>query len=305
MMGPWLIYSSLINGAAMALYDDLPTSADFARFVADAGVTMLGTVPSLVAAWRAGDCLDGVDWSSVRVVSSTGEAANAADTAWLMDAAGGVPMIDYCGGTELGGGYIAATVVQPSVPSMFSTPTLGMELVLLNDEGEPATAGEVFLVPPSIGMSQRLLNRDHHEAYYAGTPVRDGIALRRHGDYLEAVGGGYYQAHGRTDDTMNLGGIKVSSAEIERVVRTVEGVAETAAIAVESDGGGPSRLVIVVVPADGAALDLDGVAKAMQHEIRAHLNPLFKISDVVVRATLPRTASAKVMRRTLRSEYGG
>ena len=304
MMGPWLTYSSLINGAAMALYDDVPTSVGFVRFVADAGVTMLGTVPSLVAAWRAGDALDGVDWSSVRVLSSTGEASNAGDTAWLMDAAGGVPMIDYCGGTELGGGYIASTVVQPSVPAMFSTPTLGMDLVLM-DEGELATSGEVFLVPPSIGMSQRLLNRDHHEAYYASTPTWKGTRLRRHGDHLEDVGDGYHQAHGRTDDTMNLGGIKVSSAEIERVVQRVDGVAEVAAIAVEPDGGGPSRLVLVVVAVDGVQLDPDGLRSAMQHEIRTHLNPLFKIHEVEIRTSLPRTASAKVMRRTLRGEYLG
>jgi acyl-coenzyme A synthetase/AMP-(fatty) acid ligase len=63
--------------------------------------------------------------------------------------------------------------------------------------------------------------------------------------------------------------------------------------------------VIVVVPVDGAVLDVDDVAKAMQHEIRTHLNPLFKIADVAIRPTLPRTASAKVMRRALRSEYGG
>jgi acetyl-CoA synthetase len=104
---------------------------------------------------------------------------------------------------------------------------------------------------------------------------------------------------------MNLGGIKVSSAEIERVVSVVPGVAEAAAIATEPPGGGPSRLVIVAVLDDGVEVDPAALGDAMQAEIRAHLNPLFKIHEVVLRATLPRTASAKVMRRALRAEYAG
>ena len=303
MMGPWLMFSTLLNGAAMALYDDVPTARGFTEFVADAGVSILGVVPSLVAAWRSGGHLDGVDWSSVRVMSSTGEASNAADMAWMMDAAGGVPMIDYCGGTELGGGYITGTVLQPAVPAMFTTPTLGMDFVLLDEQDRRTTSGEVYLIPPSIGMSQRLLNRDHHEEYFAGAPSWGGHVLRRHGDHIEEVEGGYYQAHGRIDDTMNLGGIKVGSAEIERVVARVPGVTEVAAIAVEPPGGGPSRLVIVVVGEPDVAADGGALRDAMQAEIRAHLNPLFKIDEVVVRDALPRTASAKVMRRTLRAEH--
>jgi len=304
MMGPWLIYSSLLNGAAMCLYDDVPTGRGFTEFVEEAGVSIVGTVPSLVAAWRAGGCLDGVDWSKVRLVSSTGEASNAGDAGWLIEAAGGVPMIDYCGGTEIGGGYITGTVVQPVVAGMFTTPTLGLDLLLLDEEGRRTKSGEVFLIPPSIGLSQRLLNRDHHEVYHAGVPGWGGFTLRRHGDHIEEIEGGYFQAHGRIDDTMNLGGIKVSSADIERVARRVPGVAEVAAIAAEPSGGGPSRLVIFAVPQRGAEFDADRLRDAMQQEIREHLNPLFKIHEVIEQESLPRTASAKVMRRTLRSGYG-
>jgi acetyl-CoA synthetase len=303
MMGPWLIYASLLNGAAIALYDDVPTGRGFAEFVRDAGVTVLGVVPSLIAAWRSAGVLDGIELPSVRVLGSTGEASNASDVAWLMGVAGNVPMIDYCGGTEIGGAYVTGTVVQPAVAAMFTTPTLGMDFVLLDDEGRRTGSGEVFLVPPSIGMSQRLLNRDHHEEYYAGVPSWAGHTLRRHGDHIEEVEGGYYQAHGRIDDTMNLGGIKVSSAEIERVVAHVPGVTEAAAIASEPPGGGPSRLVVVAVLDGGVDADPGALREAMQAEIRVHLNPLFKVHEVVLRESLPRTASAKVMRRTLRAEY--
>jgi acetyl-CoA synthetase len=304
MMGPWLIYASLINGAALALYDDVPTGDGFGRFVQETGVTILGVVPSLVAAWRASGCMEGLDWSSIRLFSSTGEASNSSDMRYLMNLAGNKPVVEYCGGTEIGGAYITGTVVQPAVPAAFSTPTLGLDVRILDEESHPASSGELFLVPPSIGLSETLLNRDHHAVYYEDTPAPDGLTLRRHGDHMEALDGGYYRALGRVDDTMNLGGIKVSSAEIERVVGRVPGVAETAAIAVPPEGGGPGRLVVYVVLGDDAESEPERLRTTMQDEIRAHLNPLFRIQEVVPIAALPRTASAKVMRRSLRASYG-
>ncbi len=304
MMGPWLIYAALLNNASLALYDDVPTGAGFVQFVAAAGVTVLGVVPSLVAAWRAGGFLEKHDWSGIRLFSSTGEASNPDDMAYLMAAAGGRPVIEYCGGTEIGGGYVTGTVLHPAIPGTFSTPALGLDLILVDDAGDPTDEGEVLLVPPSIGLSTRLLNRDHHEVYYKGLPQL-GSPLRRHGDHMERLPNGYWRALGRVDDTMNLGGIKVSSAEIERVVGAVSGVAETAAVAVPPPGGGPERLVVYVVLSPGATADSSHLTAEMQQALRTHLNPLFKIHDVVLIDALPRTASAKVMRRSLRAAYEG
>lgn len=303
MMGPWLIFASLINEAAMALHDDAPTGRTFVEFVEGAGVTMLGVVPSLVASWRITDALDGVDWSSIRALSSTGEASNADDYRWLMERVG-APMIEYCGGTEIGGGYISGTVVEPAVPSTFTMPAFGLEVVILDDEGERADHGELFLVPPSIGLSEMLLNQDHDEVYYAGLPASD-LPLRRHGDRMERLESGSYRAQGRVDDTMNLGGIKVSAAEIERAAGAAPGVSELAAVAVPPSGGGPSRLVIFAVPDATFTPDVATWRSQMQVAITAELNPLFKIHDVVAVDDLPRTASQKVMRRQLRGEYRG
>ncbi len=296
MMGPWLIYASLLNGAAFALYDDAPTTRGFCEFVAEVGVTMLGVVPSIVTTWRTNGALDGVDLSAVRVLSSTGEASNPDDYRWLMERAG-APVIEYCGGTEIGGAYISATVLEPAVPSTFTMPTLGLDIRILDEDGRPADEGEVFLVPPSIGMSTELLNGDHHRVYFAGVPAAD-VPLRRHGDRMRRLPDGRYRAEGRIDDTMNLGGIKVSSAEIERVVSTVDGVAEAAAVAVAPEGGGPDQLVVFAVP-DGEA-DPDVLRERMQQAIRRDLNPLFKVAAVHLIDALPRTASHKVMRRVLR-----
>lgn len=306
MMGPWLIFASLMNRASMALYYGAPNTRGFCEFVQDAGVTMLGVVPSLVKTWRSRDLVDGLDWSAIRCYSSTGEASNWEDMLWLMSRAGYKPVVEYCGGTEIGGGYVTQALVQPASPSTFSTPSLGLAFYILDEDARPTTNGELFLVPPSIGLSVRLLNRDHHEVYYEGTPTGPrGELLRRHGDQMEWLPGGYVRCQGRADDTMNLGGIKVSSAEIERVANRVDGVLETAAIAVDPKDGGPSQLVLYVVAKPGEKLERNPLKAALQKAISGELNPLFRVHDVSVIEALPRTASNKVMRRVLRDEYAG
>lgn len=304
MMGPWLIFAGLMNRASIALYYGAPTGAEFCRFVRDARVTMLGLVPSLVKAWRNADCTRGLDWSSVRVFSSTGECSNADDYLWLMSRAGYKPVIEYCGGTEIGGGYLTGSVTRPASPATFSAPALGLDLCILDADGRPADKGEVYLVPPSMGLSQELLNRDHHEEYFADVPPGpNGETLRRHGDEVERLAAGFFRAHGRTDDTMNLRGIKVSAAEIERTLSALDGVRETAAVSIAPQGGGPGQLVVYAVPDADSGAGPDELKAAMQAAVRSELNPLVKIHEVVVVGSLPRTASNKVMRRVLRDRH--
>jgi len=287
----------------MGLYCGAPTGREFGQFVQRAQATMLGVVPSLVKTWRHSGCMDGLDWSAIQLFSSTGECSNAGDMQWLMQQAGNKPVIEYCGGTEIGGAYLTGTLTLPCAPGVFNTPTLGLDVMIMDENGQPADTGELFIVPPSIGLSTTLLNKDHHEVYFAGAPRGPhGEVLRRHGDQMERLPGGGWRAQGRADDTMNLGGIKVSSAEIEQILQAVPHVVETAAIAV-SPGGGPSLLVVYAVCAAGQLSNKEQLAAAMQAAIKRDLNPLFKIHDLVVIDALPRTASNKVMRRELRDRY--
>lgn len=305
MMGPWLIYASLINRATIALYYGTPTGREFGQFIQDAQVTMLGVVPSLVNSWKVNGCMQGLDWSGIKVFSSTGECSTPKDMLFLMSLAGYKPIIEYCGGTEIGGGYLTGTLVQSCAPSTFTTPALGLDVAIFDENGYVAKQGEAFIIPPSIGLSTELLNKDHHQVYFLNTPSlpQSSIILRRHGDRLERLPNSSYRAQGRADDTMNLGGIKVSSAEIERVLNIIEGVRETAAIAVSPSQGGTSQLVIYAVVASQAQTNKDSLRATMQTAIKQHLNPLFKIGDLVIVEALPRTASNKVMRRVLRDRY--
>ncbi len=301
MMGPWLIFASLINNGTIALFEGSPMSETFGRFVQDAKVNMLGVVPSIVRAWKNTGTMENFDWSAIKCFSSTGESSNPEEMTYLMQLAGNKPVIEYCGGTEIGGGYVTSTLIQTNIPSTFSTPALGSEFVIVNEEGILSDKGEVFLIPPAMGLSFKLLNRDHHQVYYEGTPEIDDKLLRRHGDFLVRMDNGYYRVMGRTDDSMNLGGIKVSSLQIEELVNSHIAVTESAAIAVSPPEGGPARLVLYIVP--NGIVDKELLQHELQKLIKQKLNPLFKIFDVVITEKLPRTASNKIMRRVLRAEY--
>lgn len=425
MMGAFSIFGALLNGACLALFDGAPLGRSFGEFVAAARVTQLGVVPSMVRAWRAGGWLEEEeeaggrggfsadaaaaaaaretssripDWGSLRLMASTGEASAPEDYSWLSSRARYVPVIEFCGGTEVGSAYASGTLLQSWSPSTFTTPTLGCDFVLMvsdpsseaSFDGEndlnsarqsphgstEACSGELALVPPILGSSQRLFvlgdeeegRRRHWKTYYQGMPrlahslsssssAATATLLRRHGDaFARLPGGGCYAALGRTDDAMNLGGVKVASAEVERVVLAALGgggggrgggkssfssptssasspssssslppVSEVVAVGVPAPGGGPDSLVLVVVPTGGALRGGSAAAaagngggggsggdlktslesalrSAAAAAIRRDLSPLFRVERVVLRSSLPRTATGKIMRRTLRDE---
>lgn len=301
MMGPWLVFASLINKATMALYYGAPTGKEFGEFIQNARVNMLGLVPSIVKHWKNTQCMEEFDWSSIKCFSSTGEVSNPTDYSYLMSLANHKPIIEYCGGTEIGGGYVASTLVQANFPSTFSTQTLGGEFVLLDENNQKNDRGEVFIIPPIMGLSNSLLNKNHHEVYYQDTPMYDNQVLRRHGDQMQQMENGYYKAQGRVDDAMNLGGIKVSGLQIEATVNSLDFVKESAAIAVAPQEGGPDQLIVYYV--EIKKIEKNIALREIQQLIKKQINPLFKASDVVVISELPRTASGKVMRRNLRKQY--
>ncbi|KFK27630.1 hypothetical protein AALP_AA8G408100 [Arabis alpina] len=310
MMGPWLVYASLINGACMALYNGSPLGPAFAKFVQDAEVTMLGVIPSIVRTWQNSNSTSGYDWSQIRCFGSTGEASNVDEYLWLMGRAHYKPVIEYCGGTEIGGGFITGSMLQTQSLAAFSTAAMGFKLFILGEDGNPLPpnapgVGELALCPHMLGASSTLLNGNHFNVYFKGMPSFQGQILRRHGDLFERTSKGYYRAHGRADDTMNLGGIKVGSIEIERVCNSIDdSILETAAIGVPPPNGGPEQLVIAVVfkNPELSNQDLSRLKKSFNTEIQKKLNPLFKVASVVPLPSLPRTATNKVMRRVLRQQ---
>lgn len=301
MMGPWMIFACFINKATLAIFEGSPNGKSFGEFIQNNKVTILGVVPTIVKTWRTTQCMENLDWTSIKLFTSTAERSNIEDMLYLMSLANYRPIIEYCGGTEIGGAYISSSILQPSAPATFTMPTMGIDLTLIDEQGQPADRGEIALIPPSIGLSTELLNKNHHEIYYADMPkTPDGKILRRHGDQAERFSNDYYRLLGRVDDTMKLGGIKISSAEIEAVLNQLPDIYETAAVA--TGNGGPSQLIIFVV-LQSKEITADKIKKIMQDAIKNRLNPLFKIHEVIIVDSLPRTASNKIMRRILRDQY--
>lgn len=308
MMGPWLTYGSLVNRATMALYVGSTTRRAYGEFVAEAGVTMLGVVPKLVRGWKADRTMEGLDWSRVTRFTSTAEPSTPDEMLYLMWLAGGRPVIEYCGGTEIGGGYITGTMVEPCAPSNFTTPTLGLDFRIL-DEGKTADRGEVFLVPPSIGLSNDLLNYDHDREYFMGVPRGPKVEiLRRHGDQVERLGGGFYRHHGRIDDMINLSGVKTSAEEIRDAIRH-EDVYDAKPFAVDVDGSGQHVLVVYAVPKAKEQLGSEELRARLKREyreaIKERLNPLLaRVHDVVLVPELPQAGPGKTRTMAeLRRDY--
>jgi len=308
MMGPWLTYGTLVNGASMALYLGAPHRRDAGEFLVRAGVSILGVVPKIVRSWKADRTMEGLDWGRIRLFSSTAEPSTPGEMLYLMFLAGYRPVVEYCGGTEVGGGYVTGTVVQPCAPSTFTTPAMGIDFVLL-DEGRGADRGEVFLVPPSIGLSNDLLNYDHRHEYFDGAPPGPGgEVLRRHGDQLERLGGGFYRHHGRVDDMVNIHGVKTSAEEIRSVIGHAA-VYDAKPVAVDADGSGQQSLVIYAVPRDATQVGSAELAARLrgdfERSIKEELNPLLAhVREVVLVPELPQAGPGKTRTMAdLRKDY--
>ncbi|XP_076918278.1 putative CoA ligase CCL12 [Bidens hawaiensis] len=308
VMGPILLYSCFLSGATLALYHGSPLGHGFGKFIQDAGVTILGTVPSLVKAWHSTGCVEGLDWTKIKLFATTGEASNVDDDLWLSSRAYYKPVIECCGGTELASSYLQGNVLEPQAFGAFSSPSLTTGFVILDEHGVPypddePCVGEVGLFPIYMGATNRLLNADHEKVYFKGMPIYNGMQLRRHGDIVKRTIGGYYVVQGRADDTMNLGGIKTSSIEIERVCEQADAsIMETAAVSCQPATGGPELLAIFVVLKQGFNTQPDKLKMIFSKAIQRNLNPLFKVSFVKIVPEFPRTASNKLLRRVLRDK---
>ncbi len=296
MMGPWLVFSGLINKSTIAVFIGSPVSKEFISFLNNANVTILGTIPTIVRGWKKNDVRPG-DLPNIKLFASTGECSNFEDYLYLMSLADYKPVIEYLGGTEIGGAYMVGTPVQPSMPSTFSTPTMGIE-VLLYEDGKFGNHGEGFIVGPSIGFSNVLLNKDHHSVYFQDCPVGpNGEKLRRHGDGYKKLNNGYFESLGRVDDTFKLAGIKTGSIPIERVLATHPAVSKVVAIGKPPAEGGPNELHVYVSTHN--VVDETVLKTELEKLLKTNLDPVFKIHSlkIVDENEIATTASAKTIRR--------
>lgn len=313
MMGSFAIFAALANKGTLALFEGNVVSAEFCTFVERTKVNMLGLVPTIAEGWEQKNLTKGCDWSAIEMFSSTGSPSNPSNYFYLMSRARGYrPVFEYMGGTEIGGGYLQCSLLHPASPSCFTTPCLGTDVFTPAADSDDWRKGEVFIVMrngkgecPPMGLSTTLLNFDHHEKYFArNLKSPEGYVLREHGDVLVRHPNGFIASGGRSDDGMNINGIKTSSLDLENYIKDahIAGLVDLAAIGVRPPQGGEDWLVIYAVVSD-PALTCETLQKHCREAIKARNPQLARVHDVVLIEKLPLTASGKLKRRYLQDSY--
>jgi acetyl-CoA synthetase len=376
MMGPWLIYGALINGATICLYDgapDYPTGDRMWEFCAKHKVEVLGISPTLVRALAAaeersadtpvrmsvastrtndprprdgqdsfaggtGDADRSVrapherhDLSSLRAFASTGEPWNPAPWWWLFEKVGNskLPIINYSGGTEIAGGILMGNPLLPIKPCSFPAPCPGMDVDILNENGEPVKPGEVgelVIKQPWIGMARGFWQeRERYLETYWSRFKNTWV----HGDWAMRDNDGHWFILGRSDDTLKVAGKRVGPAEVESLLVAHPLVTEAAVIGVPDETKGTAMVAFCVlsVPLAVAGEDLHpqgredadqeavtrpvGSVPPDQRELEKELKALvakdmgkpLAPSGIHFVSALPKTRNAKVMRRVIRAAY--
>ena len=303
IMGPLSMVGSHANGATMVMYEGAPDFPDPSRVWASVErhrVAMLGVSPTLIRALKT----QGDEWparhdlSSLRILGSTGEPWNPEPYRWLQRVAGGgsVPIINLSGGTEVGACFLSPFPVEPIKVCSLGGASLGMDVDVFDAAGESVRGevGELVCKQPWPGMTRGIWgDPDRYLETYWST--YEGVW--RHGDWAKIDEDGQWFLLGRSDDTLNVAGKRLGPAEVESVLVSHPAVAEAAVVGVPDETKGEAVWCFVVAPADGAS-DLEAeLAELVAHE----LGRPFKPSRVLVVDALPKTRSAKILRRAVRA----
>jgi acetyl-CoA synthetase len=310
MMGPWLIFGSLILGGTMLLYEgtpDHPGPDRLWKLVESHRATILGVSPTLVRAlMRSGEEPPRRhDLSSLRVLGGTGEPWNPEPWRWYFDAVGGgrLPIVNYSGGTEVSGGIVAGNLLTPMRACSFAGPLPGIAADVYNDRGESVRGevGELVIKQPWPGMTRGFW-RDQDR--YLGTYWGRFPDVWVHGDwaYVDDTDGLWYIL-GRSDDTIKIAGKRLGPAEVESVLVGHRAVAESAAVGVPDELKG-ERLVCFVVLKSGQSPG-DDLAEALKDEVANALGKPLRPKEVLFVPDLPRTRNAKILRRVVKAVYLG
>jgi acetyl-CoA synthetase len=309
LVGPMLAVGAMQAGATIILTEgtpDWPGPDRIWKLVADHRITALGLAPTAVRAlMQHGDePVHRHDLSTLTRTFSTGEPWTPDAWMWFFEHVcdARVPILNYSGGTEVGGAIVSGTMLHPLKPCSFGGPVPGMGADIVDETGAPMPAGEVgelVLRTPSIGNTRGLW-RDPER--YLDTYWRkiDGVWV--HGDFAMKDSEGFWYIFGRSDDTIKVAGKRVGPSEVEGLLLATGLAAEAAAISVPDPTKG-AAVVCVCVPKSQPCgkQTVDALVSAVVDGLGAAFRP----KDVLLVPDLPKTRNMKVMRRVVRAAYLG
>jgi acetyl-CoA synthetase len=304
IMGPVNMLGAHGLGATMVMMEgapDWPAPDRLWKLVESESINVLGISPTLIRALRsAGDeHARGHDLSALRVLGSTGEPWNASPYRWLMDVAGGrVPIINISGGTEVGACFLSPFVTEPIKVCSLGGPSLGMDIDVFDAAGNSirGEVGELVCKQAWPAMTRGVLGDTER---YLSSYWRTYPGVWRHGDWAMVDEDGSWFLYGRSDEAINVAGKRLGPAEVESILVADPRVVEAAAIGVPDETKGEAVWCFAVaVPGAAAEPELPAeLAAAVAEE----LGRPFKPSRVVIVPALPKTRSAKILRRAVRA----
>ena len=309
MMGPWLVFGTLVLGATMMLYDgapDFPGPDRVWKLCTDHGVTALGVSPTLIRALRkyGDEIVNRHDLTKLRKFASTGEPWNPDPWLWLFRVVGcgKLPIINYSGGTEISGGILMGNVLTPMKPCAFSGPLPGMAADVVDENGNSirGKVGELVIREPWIGMTRGFWRdpQRYLDTYWSRWPD-----IWVHGDWAAIDDEGLWYILGRSDDTIKIAGKRVGPAEVESILVAHAQVSEAAAVGVPDSIKGEALVCFCVLKnGDNASAD---IAQELKQSVARDLGKALAPRDIVFVSDIPKTRNAKVMRRIVRAAYLG
>ncbi len=309
MMGPWLVFGTLMLGATMFLYDgapDFPEPDRLWQLAANNGITHLGVSPTLIRSLipHGDEMHQKHDLNKIRFFASTGEPWNPEPWKWLFEKVGQSkrPIINYSGGTEISGGIVMGNPLLPLKPCAFSGPCPGMAADVVDENGQPVrnAVGELVLKAPWIGMTRGFWKDEQRylDTYWSRWPNK-----WVHGDFAAIDADGLWYILGRSDDTIKIAGKRLGPAEVESILVRHAAVVEAAAIGVPHEVKGSELVMLVVLKA--GIQETAMLKKELINLIVAEMGKPLAPKEIIFVNDLPKTRNAKVMRRMIRAAYLG
>ncbi len=308
MMWNWLA-SGLASGATLVLYDGSPSYPPSVLFdLADEqGVTLFGTSAKFIDALdRSGlDPKATHELTSVRTITSTGSPLVPEGFDYVYEhVKADVHLASISGGTDLCGCLVAGDPTSAVWRGEIQRPALGLAIDVVDERGTslpPGEKGELICRTPFPSMPRGFWGDDDGSRYRAAYFERIPGAWHQ-GDFAAWTEHGGLVIHGRSDATLNPGGVRIGTAEIYRQVEQVPEVAE--AIAVGQDHQGDTRIVLFVVLRENETLD-DPLRDRIRRRIRDNTTPRHVPAKVVAVPEIPRTRSGKITELAVRAVIHG
>jgi acetoacetyl-CoA synthetase len=299
----WMMWNFLVSGpavgAAIVLFDGNPAAPGIGslwRLAAEAKVTFFGTsAPFLLACRKAGLTPHTLaDLSALRGVGSTGAPLPPEGFRWVYQAVSNtVQLQSLSGGTDVCTGFVGGVPLLPVRAGEIACRALGARVEAYDRHGKPVIGelGELVITAPMPSMPVGFWGDSdgsrYREAYFDVFP-----GVWRHGDWITIDSSGACAITGRSDATLNRGGVRLGTAEFYSVVEGLDEVVDSVVVHLEDREGGAGELLLFVVLAEGLELDA-GLRKKIVGELRTALSPRHVPDEIYQVRAVPRTLSAK------------